>query len=51
MPRKKTTKKSVVPTPQDLNEAADFVRQIGEAERAIEKLKEDTDITILVKTR
>ncbi len=36
MPRKKTTKKPVVPAPQDLNEAADFVRRIGEAERAIE---------------
>jgi len=36
MSKKKATKRPVVPAPQDLNEAADFVRKIGEAERAIE---------------
>lgn len=37
MSKTKATKKSVVPAPQNLNEAAEFVRRIGEAERAIEQ--------------
>lgn len=37
MPKAKTTKKSVVPMPQNLNEAAEFVRGIGKAERDIEQ--------------
>lgn len=41
MLKTKTTKKSVVPTPQSLSEAAEFVRRIGEAERAIEQANND----------
>lgn len=37
MSKTKATKKSVVPAPQNLNEAAEFVHRIGEAERAIEQ--------------
>ncbi len=41
MVTKTLTKRPVVPTPQNLNEAAEFVRQIGEAERAIEQSNHD----------
>lgn len=44
--KKAVAKRAAVPAPQNLNEAAEYVRQIGEAERAIDRANTDMNARI-----
>lgn len=46
MPKQKTTKRPALPAPQNLNEAAEYVRRIGEVKRGIEQADNEMNARI-----